>query len=60
MGEILGVLTGKARTEAEEAQRAVIHALNGLAGLVLLEVRGVQGQGGGTEDYRSSGESSFF
>jgi hypothetical protein len=40
MGEILGVLTSKARTEAEEAQRAVIHALNGLAGLMLIEVVG--------------------
>jgi len=39
MGEILEVLTSKARTEAEEAQRAVIHALNGLAGLMLIEVR---------------------
>ncbi|GBF99704.1 hypothetical protein Rsub_12416 [Raphidocelis subcapitata] len=37
MAEILGVLTGKARTEAEEAQRAVVHALNGLAGLMLIE-----------------------
>lgn len=45
MGEILGVLTGKARTEAEEAQRAVIHALNGLAGLMLIEVRGAGGGG---------------
>jgi hypothetical protein len=47
MSEILSVLTSKARTEAEEAQRAVIHALNGLAGLMLIEVPWGEGYPGG-------------
>ena len=31
------MLTGKARVEAEDAQRVLLAALNGLAGLMLLE-----------------------
>lgn len=31
------VLTGRARVEAEDAQRVLLAALNGLAGLMLLE-----------------------
>ncbi len=37
MDEILGVLITKAKTEAEEAQRSLIAALNGLAALMLVE-----------------------
>jgi E3 ubiquitin-protein ligase SHPRH len=37
MGEVLGVLLGKARVEAEDAQRVLLAALNGLAGLLLLQ-----------------------
>ncbi|KAK9844148.1 hypothetical protein WJX81_006007 [Elliptochloris bilobata] len=37
MDEILEVLTGRARVEAEDAQRVLLAALNGLAGLMLLE-----------------------
>jgi E3 ubiquitin-protein ligase SHPRH len=36
MDAILGVLTTKAKTEAEEAQRQLIGALNGLAALMRL------------------------
>ena len=37
MGEILDVLVSKARLEAEDAQRVLLGALNGLAALMLLE-----------------------
>ncbi|GAX82125.1 hypothetical protein CEUSTIGMA_g9553.t1 [Chlamydomonas eustigma] len=37
MDEILGVLIAKAKVEAEEAQRALVGSLNGLAGVMLLE-----------------------
>jgi E3 ubiquitin-protein ligase SHPRH len=37
MGEVLGVLLSKARVEAEDAQRVLLAALNGLAGLLLLQ-----------------------
>ncbi len=37
MGEILEVLVSKARLEAEDAQRVLLGALNGLAALMLLE-----------------------
>lgn len=37
MGEILEVLLSKARLEAEDAQRVLLGALNGLAALMLLE-----------------------
>ena len=37
MGEILEVLLSKARVEAEDAQRVLLGALNGLAALMLLE-----------------------
>ncbi len=37
MDEILSLLVAKARLEAEEAQRQLLAALNGLAGLCLLE-----------------------
>lgn len=37
MGEILEVLVSKARVEAEDAQRVLLGALNGLAALMLLE-----------------------
>lgn len=36
MDQILQVLTSKARTEAEESQRQLIGALNGLAALLRL------------------------
>lgn len=54
MDEILGVLVSKAHTEAEEGQRLLISALNGLAGLMLLQGEpqqavsvGQEGKGGG-------------
>ena len=37
LGEILDVLVSKARLEAEDAQRVLLGALNGLAALMLLE-----------------------
>lgn len=37
MGEILDVLVSKARLEAEDAQRLLLGALNGLAALMLLD-----------------------
>ena len=37
MAEILEVLLSKARLEAEDAQRVLLGALNGLAALMLLE-----------------------
>lgn len=37
MGEILDVLVSKAKLEAEDAQRVLLGALNGLAALMLLE-----------------------
>ena len=37
MDEVLGVLWAKAVTEAEEAQRVLISALNGLAALMLID-----------------------
>lgn len=37
MAEILEVLVSKARLEAEDAQRVLLGALNGLAALMLLE-----------------------
>lgn len=37
MGEILEVLVSKAKLEAEDAQRVLLGALNGLAALMLLE-----------------------
>ena len=37
MGEILDVLLSKAKLEAEDAQRVLLGALNGLAALMLLE-----------------------
>ena len=37
MGEILEMLVSKARLEAEDAQRVLLGALNGLAALMLLE-----------------------
>lgn len=37
MDEVLGVLTSKAVTEAEEAQRALLGALNGLAALLVIQ-----------------------
>ena len=37
MGQILDVLLSKARLEAEDAQRVLLGALNGLAALMLLE-----------------------
>lgn len=39
MSDVLGVLTAKAVTEAEEAQRALIGAYNGLAALDVLQDR---------------------
>jgi hypothetical protein len=49
MDEILGLLLSKAVLEAEEAQRQLLAALNGLAGLALLEERRADavGWGGG-------------
>jgi hypothetical protein len=46
MGEVLGVLTSKAVTEAEEAQRALIGACNGLAALDMIEDRLADAVGG--------------
>ncbi len=43
MDGILGVLVEKARVEAEDAQRVLLAALNGLAGLFLLEGRPADG-----------------
>ncbi len=37
MSEVLGVLWAKSVTEAEEAQRLLISALNGLAALLLID-----------------------
>ena len=37
MAEILDVLVSKAKLEAEDAQRVLLGALNGLAALMLLE-----------------------
>lgn len=37
MGDILDVLVSKAKLEAEDAQRVLLGALNGLAALMLLE-----------------------
>lgn len=43
MDGILGVLVEKARVEAEDAQRILLAALNGLAGIFLLEGRPADG-----------------
>jgi E3 ubiquitin-protein ligase SHPRH len=37
MAEILGTLAAKARVEAEDAQRLLLSALNGLAAVMLLQ-----------------------
>jgi hypothetical protein len=46
MDEILGLLVARAVLEAEEAQRQLLAALNGLAGLALLEERSADAVGG--------------
>ena len=53
MDEILEVLTNKARLEAEDAQRVLLAALNGLAALMLLE----HSQADAVQAYREVGQS---
>ena len=56
MDEILEVLTNKARIEAEDAQRVLLAALNGLAALMLLE----HNQADAVQAYREVGQSLAF
>ena len=53
MEEILEVLTNKARIEAEDAQRVLLAALNGLAALMLLE----HNEADAVQAYREVGQS---
>lgn len=63
MGDILDVLVSKAKLEAEDAQRVLLGALNGLAALMLLDTGPTQ-TALAIKTYRevtcSSQDASFF